>query len=334
MTEEGKKENFTKIPGLSSENWESGRKVSEASYLKRKDGTEALSFRMGTKSDKRRPMWGKTIWIDEELDLPSWLNWFIKTLKSGYLKLFGKKVDGFDNQEEFYKAKIEQLNKQLVEAQIRLEETQIRNEEDKKLIELAKEVQKSIEDYNKTFNELKELLNTSKAEDKGKEEAIKQKLKENPWLLGLECAVQAKNQNIDNQTQIDLHVKTKFDQDRIFELKSPNLKLFKRKSNDETRRLSVSSELSDGLSELIIYLERTNIYSDRSGEGTYGIVKPSGYILMGFELDEEEKKLLAWLNFHLSPHIQIVTYDQLQNNIKRELELIGNLNLGDKNAIA
>ena len=205
-----KKEEPKFTPIAEPENWESGRKVSQASYLKRGDGVKAISFKMGTKNQyMKNPRWGKTIWIDEELDLPSWLSWFIKTLKTGYFKLFGKKVVSVDEQKEFYQAKLEELTTQLAETKIRLEEAEKREADFKEKEAFARKVESNLIEYKRIFEEFKKLIAESIASDTGKEEEIKTKIKENRWLLGLECSVEAKNQQVDNQTQIDLHIKTK-----------------------------------------------------------------------------------------------------------------------------
>ncbi len=73
---------------------------------------------------------------------------------------------------------------------------------------------------------------------------------------------------------------------------------------------------------MILYIKRTNAYSEQKNEGNYGIPKASGIVLIGDNPDQAEKEMLIELNFHLRPHIQIVTYDQLINNINRELSTI------------
>ncbi len=308
------------------ENWESGRKVSQASYLQRDDGTKGLSFKIGTKNQyMKNPRFGKTIWIDEELDLPSWLSWFIKTLKKGYFKLFGKNPITVDEEKEYYQAKIEELTTQLAEAKNRLEDAEKREADFKDKIAFAKKVESNLADYKRIFDELKKLIDESIKSDTGKEEDIKTKIKDNRWILGLECFVEAKNQQVDNQTHIDLHVKTKYEQDRIFEVKSPNKKPFVRKYKKEKRRLVLSPELADGLSELILYLRRTDLHSDDKNKGNYGVQKASGYILIGKDLEGDEKEMVKELNFHLYPHIQLMTYDDLMKNTERELEIIEGL---------
>lgn len=306
-----------------SENWESGKKVSQATPLERKDGTKGISIKLGKKVDySTRPVYSKTIWIDEELDLPSWLGWFIKTIKKMYFKIFSKEIKTADEQIEYYKAQTESLTQKLADAQKNLEEAQAKDEENKINQQYAIQVKDKFDSFQKILVEFETLVTESLANQSGKEEDIKAKIKENSWLLGLECSVEAKNQDVDNQTEIDLHVKTKFDQDRIFELKSPNLKPFVRTKKESKTRLLMSSELSNGLSELILYLERTNVYAHLSSEGTYPITKPSGYLLMGWRLDQEEKRFMKYLNFHLYPHVQIFTYDELLENVKNELNLI------------
>jgi len=309
------------------EEWEKGRKISKATMLKRKkNGVKGISVQIGSKAPNTNyRRYGRTIWIDEDLDLPNWLGWFIKTVKKLYFKLFGKKVLEIDESIEYYQAKINKLTQELAEAQKRLEETEAKSEERKQLLELAKKSIDELEYYKNTFQEFKNLIEESYNDNVGKEEEIKNKIKSNHWLLGLECHVEAKNKNIDIQTQIDLHIITRFGHHRIFEIKSPNIKPFLRKDNDKKRRLIISSELADGLSELIIYMRKTDVYSASKMEGTYGIQKASGVIIIGYKLEDAEKEMLTELNFHLRPHIQIVTFDELIENIKQELEVIGSI---------
>jgi len=175
------------------------------------------------------------------------------------------------------------------------------------------------------FQEFQNLIKESHENKIGKEEEIKIKIKNNNWLLGLECQVEAKNKRVDTQTQIDLHIITRFGHHRIFEIKSPNLKPFVRKYKDPSKRLILSSELSDGLSELITYMRKTDVYSVMKEEGTYGIQKATGVILMGYNPEEAEKEMLNEINFHLRPHIQIITYNDLIKNINQELEVVGSI---------
>jgi len=309
------------------EEWEKGRKVSKATMLKRKeDGAKGISVQVGSKAkDSSYKRYGKTIWIDEDLDLPDWLGWFIKSVKKLYFKLFGKKILDIDESVEYYQAKVNKLTQELAEAQKRLEDIEAKSEERKQLLELAKKAITDLENYKITFEKFKKLVDESHSTNKGKEEDIKDKIKANHWLLGLECHVEAKNKNIDTQTQIDLHIITRFGQHRIFEIKSPNIEPFVRKDGDAKKRLIISQELADGLSELITYMRRTDVYSTSKMEGTYGIQKASGVIVIGYKLGDAEKEMLNELNFHLSPHIQIISYDNLIENIKQELEVIGSI---------
>ena len=309
------------------ETWQGGKKISIVSYLlRKKDNKKGMSFKIGSKNESTgKALYGKTIWIDEDLDLPSWLKWFIETIKKGYVKLFGKKFIGIDGQSEYYKAKVEELTKALTESQLKLEEAQKNEQSYQQKIEYAKKVKDSFTEYKTIFNGFEKLILESKNNDRGKEEEIKKKIKAHHWLLGLECSVEAKNQDIDIQLEIDLHVKTKYNQDRIFELKSPNLSLFEKKGEGKNRRLTLTKEISDGLAELILYLRKTDLYSDSHSKGTYGIQKASGVILAGYNLEEEHLELLKNVNFHVYPHICIVTYNDLLQNISEELEIIASL---------
>jgi hypothetical protein len=321
MTEEEDKQKFESLGP--SEKWEQGDKISEATpLLRKKDKKKGISIKVGKKVDwRKRPVYGKTIWIDEDLDLPSWLNWFIRTVKKSYLSLFGKNVGtSIDEEVEYYKSKRDELSTKLANIQIKLEEAEKKEKEYKETLELAREIKlKYKKNFRKIFDDFWKDVEASKSENKGKEETIKSKIKEEPWLLGLECLVEAKNQNIDIQTEVDLHIKGKFNQDLIFEIKSPNKNPLQRKGEKNNTRFIFSPELSEALSEIIYYLRRTDIYSEKAGEGVYGIQKAEGFILIGLNLDEEEKRVLREINHHLYPHISIITYDDLKENIEREL---------------
>lgn len=317
------KNSFEKIGP--TEQWEDGRKVSVATPLMRKkDNKKGISIKIGSKVNYMgSPRFGSTIWIDDELNFPLWLNWFIKTVKKSYLGVFGKKITSIDEEVEFFKNKKEELSKQLAEAQIKLEKAEKNEQELKKTIELAKETKgKYKRDFNKVYGEFVLLIEESIKNKIGKEEEIKEKIKKENWLLGLECFVGAKNEDVDKQAEIDLHIKTKYNKDFIFEIKSPNKKPFNRKDENNKRRYVISSELSEALSEVIVYLRKTDVYSDKASEGAYGVQKAEGIVLMGANLDEEEKRIVKEINFHLYPHIQIITYDDLKERIKREIELL------------
>ena len=308
------------------ESWASNDgKVSEATPLQRKDGTKGISIRMGKRTNwSKNPIYGKSVWIDDDLDLPQWLSWFVKTVKKMYFDLFGRKLITADEEEIYYQTKIEKLNKELAITQQKLEEAEKRSEDYQRTIDLAKKIKEQTTDLDKEYSQFNSLVQESISNGTGKEDAIKEKSLENPWLLGLECSVEAKNKEVDTQTEIDLHVKTKYNQDRIFEFKSPNLRPFQRKGGEKSR-FTMSNQLADGLSELITYLRKTDLYSQIKQEGTYGIQKATGYLVIGYNLSDPEKEILRDLNFHLAPHIQVMTYNDLQINIERELAIVKKL---------
>jgi len=310
-------------PLSDSERFEDGKRVTEAKILKRKTSQReevGISIRMGKKvSYLDRPLFGKGLWITRELDIKRWLKWLTNVIKKLYSKAFNKEVELEDI--EFWKAKVSELTAELTRASKRLEELQQKQEETKKLLELAQKVRDKFHEYAKKFEEFRTLVEKSYYQDVRLEETIKRFLKENRWLLGLECQIEATNKKIDSKSQIDLHVVTKYNQHRIFELKSPNLKPFVSKSG----RMMFSRELSEGLSELIRYIRDSDLYSRIQSLGTYGILKPTGVIVMGYNLTKEEYHFLKALNFFLYPHIQVVTYNDLIETSQRELSLIENL---------
>lgn len=304
-----------------TEKWQDGERFSEGTILKRKeDGKRGISVRTGKETQKYKN-YNKGIWLDENTDVPGWMGWFIGTLKRLYFRLAGKEL----NTEEHVKQKekeVEVLQQQLLQTQQELAIAKQTDVERKQLIVFAQKAKEHAQSFKDGFAKFKSMIEESKTENKGKEEAIKDFIKKNPWLLGLECYVEAKNKDVDTQAEIDLHVITKYGQDRIFEIKSPNIKPFKRKDGNPEKRVIMSPELSEALSELVIYMRKTNVYSKLEREGVYGIQKAPGYILIGSGLDKAEEEMRKELNFHLSPNIQIITYDELLQNIGMEMSII------------
>lgn len=323
VKENGKEVNENFKPLGPSEKWYDGNRISSVTPLE-VGNKKGISVRVGKKIGNYEKYTHK-IWIDSEFNFSSWLKWLIETIRKPYYVLFGKQLK-LDEEVEAYRVKRDLLTKQLADLEIKIEIAEKRNLESKKLLELA---QKTKSKYKRDFRKIYEkdfltLIDQSIENDKGIEEKIKNKIKEQPWLLGLECFVEAKNQDVDIQTEIDLHVKTRYNKDVIIEVKSPNVKPLKRKTHDKSRFI-LAAELSDAISEIVYYLRRTDIYSEKVGEGTYGIQKAEGIILIGSNLTEEEVRVLREINFHL-PHIKIVTYDELKRNVEREISLLEEIN--------
>lgn len=321
-----KKANIKKLGP--AEKWEDGEKISSLTPLE-VEGNKGISVRIGKKQGNYENYTHK-IWIDDKLNFSSWLRWLIKNMKKPYFILFGKSLN-LNEEIESYKTKKEELTKQLTDLQIKLELAEKKEQEYKKILELAQETKgKYKRDFNQIYKEFVSLIEESLRDNIGKEEDIKEKIKNESWLLGLECFVGAKNEDIDKQAEIDLHIKTKYNKDFIFEIKSPNKKPFNRKDENKKRRYVISSDLSEALSEIIVYLRKTDIYSDKASEGVYGVQKAEGIILMGASLDDEEKRILKEINFHFYPHIQIITYDDLNERIKREMDMLNSILENDK----
>jgi hypothetical protein len=302
-----------------ADKWNDGEKISIVSPLE-VDCKKGISIRVGKMVGKYEKYTHK-LWIDEKFNFTSWLIWVIEKIKKHYFELFGKQIS-LGEEIEIYKTKKDELTKQLTELQIKIEIVEKKDEENKKLIELLNKTNlKYKRNFREIYSDFCNIIEESIKNNRGEEEEIKRKIKAEPWLLGLECFVEAKNQDVDIQTEIDLHVKTKYNKDVIIEIKSPNISPLNRK-NHERSRFVFSPELSEAIDEIIYYMRRTDVYSERAGEGVYGIQKAEGVIIMGSYLNDEQKRILKELNFHLYPHIRIVTFDELKDNIEREINLL------------
>jgi len=260
------------------------------------------------------------IWISSKINLQKWFKWFSDNLREISYRFWGKRIDTLPEQIESYKTQINQLNNSIVENQ-----TKLRDAEEKLLkqngeIILAKEVIDKFELYQQVLNDFESEVKRISKQENREESKIKKKLTESKWILGIDCQVKASEKKVDNQLSIDLHIKTGFRQDKVFEFKSPNLKPFFRRK--ETTRLLIDEELSQGLNQLIAYMRRANLYSRIAEEGTYKIQLPLGIVVMGYDLEQAQIDMIKEWNFHLRPHIQIITYDELIETGKNQLENI------------
>ncbi len=307
------------------EPYEEGTFKSEAAIVKTPTGREALQIGTSRKFTEKFTKRHKGLWIPKEVNIGKWFKW----LTASILKLF--KVEwGLDIENSnalgeklsTLSKEIEQLEELKKQKSDELEKVEKRKEEYDFTLSLARETKETFDKYKETYEQLKKLILDSVNNNKGKEEDIKTLIKEHSWLLGLDCEVKAKNKDVDTQTQIDLHIENDLGQNKIYELKSPNIKLFFQPKGKNKKRLIISDELADALSEIIIYMRRTDIYSDSKSQGTYGIQKAIGIILADYNLNADESEILNELNFHLAPYIQIVTYDTLMKSIEKELEII------------
>lgn len=262
----------------------------------------------------------KGVWLPYGTNIISWLKKLGVTLQRLFKRQYGEELLISHSQIEEQEDKIKDLEKTLFEEKQKTEIMKSEYESYSAKLNLAKEVIENIESYERVLKIFKEFVKNSIIQNIDVEEEIKRKIKANRWLLGLDCEVKAKNVNIDNQTEIDLHIINQFGQDRIIEIKSPNKKLFKRKKDGS--RLGISLELSNAMSEIIVYMDKVDFYSKIAEEGTTKISKPAGIILMDGALSKEEKNMLNNLNYHLRPHILIITYDELINNASKEISLI------------
>ena len=262
----------------------------------------------------------KGVWLPYGTNIINWLRKLGTALQRLFKRQYGEDLLMSHSQIEEQEDKIKDLEKTLFEEKQRTEMMKAEYENYSAKLSLAKEVINNLESYENVLKDFKEFVKNSIIKNIDVEEEIKRKIKSNRWLVGLDCEVRAKNINVDNQTEIDLHIINQFGQDRIIEVKSPNKKLFKRKK--EGSRLGISLELSNALSEIIVYMDKVSFYSKIEEEGTLKMSKPAGMILMDGGLSKEERNMLNNLNYHLIPHILIVTYDELINNASKEISII------------
>jgi len=290
--------------------------ASKISAERNTQGYEGIRIRTASKHpyfNENKP----GIWISSKINLQKWFVWFSDSFREIAYKFWGKKIDNLPEQIEGYKNQISQLNNSLVENQIKLRETEEKFIRQKEEIVLAKEVIDKFELYQQMLNDFESEVKRISKQKSREEATVKKKLIESKWILGIDCQVKASEKKVDNQLGIDLHVKTGFGQDKVFEFKSPNLEPFFRKKEDT--RLVIDEELSQGLNQLILYMRRTNIYSRIEEEGTYKIQHPLGIIVMGYDLEKAQIDMIKEWNFHLRPHVQIITYNELLENGKNQL---------------
>jgi len=265
----------------------------------------------------------KGVWLPKNLNLGRWLDKLAEIIKKLAKKWYKEEV--VVSQENILKQvdKVKKLEQELLEEKQKGKRLEENYKEQQINLELAKEVVDNLNSYETKLKTFEDMIKISVNEDNNIEGKIQNFIFENRWIIGLDCEVRAKNIDIDKQTEIDLHIINHFGQHRIVEIKSPNKKLFKKKR--EQGRLIITSDLSEALSELIVYMKKADFYSGLKEEGTHKINKPSGIILMDYNLNEVEKSMLNTLNSHLKPHIMIITYNDLIENGNKEISMIKNV---------
>lgn len=296
--------------------WEDDNFINHATVYK-EGKTEGIAVRTAKKYNNRK-QWRKSFWLQKDQKIDEILDWLFGSVKRLFSKFWGKEIIT-PNELEASQKLIEDLRQQLKKRENELEDLKTRYDLQQKELSLAYELIDKFDDYEKILNQFEDKIKESIKNNERIEEWIKSQIKEHRWILGLDCEVKAKNKDVDTQTEIDLHIETNFGEDRIIEVKSPNLPIFDGKEN---KRWNLSRDLINGLSEIIEYLQRTQSYGLIRQRGTYAIDKPIGRIIAGYDLSEEQEKLLNDWNFHLSPVIKIITFKELIKNARKEIELI------------
>lgn len=307
------------IQEIESEEFEEGTYKSKISSERNTQGYEGIRIQTASTKPYFNPH-RQGIWIPNRINLSLWFNWFARTFKNLTYKIWGKEITDLSEEVNTYKEKIELLNNELVDAKLKLkdaEEKLIRQEIE---LSLSKEVIDKIDEYESKLNEFENEIKRISANKEREEGLVKTKIRESRWILGIDCEVKASEKQVDPQLSIDLHIKTEIGEDKVFEFKSPNVNPFTKKKEDS--RLYISDELAQGINQLILYLRRTDLYSGLAEEGTYKIQAPSGIIVMGYDLTDEEIKLFKDWNRHLRPHIRIATFNEVIEGGRRQLQNI------------
>lgn len=304
---------------IDSDKYEDGTYVTKISSEKNTQGYGGIRIQSASKKPYFKS-YKPGVWIPNRINLSKWFVWFSSTIKRFTYKIWGKQIEDLSEEVTTYKEKVELLNNELLDAKLKLKDAEVRLNKQQLELNLAKEVIDKIEVYESKLTEFETEVKRISTFTERDEQSIKLKLKESRWILGIDCEVKASEKEVDPQLAIDLHIKTEVGEDKVFEFKSPNIKLFFKKKEDA--RLYISEELSQGINQLILYLRRTDLYSGLSEEGTYKIQAPSGVVVMGYDLSDEEKRLLKNWNFQLRPHIKIVTFNEIIETGKRQLQNI------------
>lgn len=303
---------------LEKKTWEDDNFIVESDVIKT-SRTQGVATRTLKKYKNRPPMSRKSFFIHKDQNVVEILSWLLETVGTYFRKFWDKKVTW--KQLEQSRKEVDTLKNELIKKGKAHGDLKKKYKEQRRELELAHMAVRNAQKYEDELAKFEKIVRKSVKENRNIEEQVKEKIKKNRWLLGLDCEIKAKNKDIDIETEIDLHIETNYGEQRIIEVKSPNIKIFSSKPK-KGGRLDIYRGVAVGLSELIEYMRRTDISSGIQKKGVYGIQKPIGRVLVGYELTKEETEVLNDWNFYLAPYIKIITYKELINSAKKEIALI------------
>jgi hypothetical protein len=305
-------------PEKQIDTFEDGAYGSEISLVETPTGDEALKIKTSRKVTKEYTKVHKYgLWMPKKL-FGKWISWLngamikIATLWGVQLEP-QKEVEYYKDLAVGYQQKYDEAREKLKVA----EEKAVMKEEE---LRLARQVVDDLDEYERSYEELVEEVKKQKTSGKRDEIRIKDMLYKYRWMLGLDCVVKAKEKLIDTQAAIDMHIQTELGQDKIYEFKSSALDPFRKKKNDS--RLEADPDFTEGINQLIEYLQKTDYRSTQAVPGGYGMPKAVGTLIIGYNLDAEQMRLLKEWGWHLKPHVEIRTYNDLIDSSKRQLENI------------
>jgi len=142
-------------------------------------------------------------------------------------------------------------------------------------------------------------------------------IKDNPPILGLHYISASSEDKIGLNGRTDFLIEKTDGFFDIIELKGPNDNIF---TKDPKGHYAVWTAITkDAISQMISYLYKYDIYYLSQKEETRkDVIYPKGIIVIG-RRDEEKKKALRIHNHFLS-HIEIITYDDLLDQIKTSIK--------------
>jgi len=306
------------------EEWTEGSHITKVSKASSKSDQETEGIKIRTGSYRNGGMVASHkvgMWLPKWLHFNEWLRRLFTAVKKLVPSSWSQKLDDPYVELDGLKQKVVIQEDQLT----RLLEELNESKRDKEILERDLELAKSISydeisTYEEKLKEISALVDEIHEEDQRKEEEIKNKLKANPWIFGIDCKVNATNRDIDSKYQLDMHIETNFNEQRIFELKSPNLKPFQK--DKKTSILKPTKHFSDAINQLITYMEKTDLYKKIKSDSNYSIASPIGVVLMGYKLDVDSQELLQYWNKRLYPNIKIITYNDLFISANRTVDMI------------
>jgi len=178
----------------------------------------------------------KGVWIPTSA-FQRWFNKFKRAISSIFKNFYGEKIIFSEEDIEKEKKKIESLQDELEQQRTKYKEIEQIYVKQQEKVKLATETKEELSHYETILNKFTKDINKAVQENKNIENNIRVDLQNNRWILGLDCEIKATNKDIDPKSEIDLHIISELGEEKVFEIKSPNKKLFVNKKDTYLRHL-------------------------------------------------------------------------------------------------